>query len=115
MTAAILAVTIFALMFILIVTEKFERHYITLTSGLLTLVLVFGVAMHDLSAVWKTLNFAEIGTEAFWYHVGVSESLSTGINWATIFFIAGMMVMVEGMAASGFFSRSPAKLSITRN
>lgn len=115
MTAAILAVTIFALMFILIVTEKFERHYITLTSGLLTLVLVFGVAMHDLGAVWKTLNFAEIGTEAFWYHVGVSESLSTGINWATIFFIAGMMVMVEGMAASGFFSRSPAKLSITRN
>ncbi len=103
MTAAILAVTIFALMFILIVTEKFERHYITLVSGLLTLVLVFGVAMHDLDAVWKTLNFAEIGTVAFWYHVGASESLSTGINWATIFFIAGMMVMVEGMAASGFF------------
>ena len=115
MTAAILAVTIFVLMFILIVTEKFERHYITLASGLLTLVLVFGVAMHDLGAVWKTLNFAEIGTMAFWYHIGASESLSTGINWATIFFIAGMMVMVEGMAASGFFSRSPAKLSITRN
>ena len=85
MTAAILAVAIFVLMFILIVTEKFKRHYITLTSGLLTLVLVFGVAMHDLSAVWKTLNFAEIGTVAFWYHVGASESLSTGINWATIF------------------------------
>ena len=28
---------------------------------------------------------------------------STGINWETIFFIAGMMVMVEGMAESGFF------------
>lgn len=94
MTAAILAVTIFALMFILIVTEKFERHYITLVSGLLTLVLVFGVAMHDLGAVWKTLNFAEIGTVAFWYHVGASESLSTGINWATIFFIAGICLIV---------------------
>ncbi len=28
---------------------------------------------------------------------------STGINWETIVFIAGMMVMVEGMARAGFF------------
>ena len=56
--------------------------------------MVFGVAMHDLGAVWKTLNFAEIGTVAFWYHVGASESLSTGINWATIFFIAGICLIV---------------------
>jgi len=34
--------------------------------------------------------------------VGEAET-STGINWETIVFIAGMMVMVEGMAASGFF------------
>lgn len=103
MTAAILAVTIFIVMFILIVTEKFERHYITLASGLLTLVLVFCVAMRDLGAAWETLNFAEIFTVGFWYHAGSSESASAGINWATIFFIAGMMVMVEGMAESGFF------------
>lgn len=103
MTAPILAVTIFVVMFILIVTEKFERHYITLASGFLTLVLVFCLAMRDFGAAWKTLNFAEIFTMAFWYHAGAAESASTGINWATIFFIAGMMVMVEGMAESGFF------------
>ncbi len=103
MTAPILAVTIFVVMFILIVTEKFERHYITLASGFLTLVLVFCLAMRDFGAAWKTLNFAEIFTTAFWYHAGAAESASTGINWATIFFIAGMMVMVEGMAESGFF------------
>ena len=101
--AAFLAIGIFVAMFILIVTEKFERHYITLASGLLTLVLVFGVAMRDFDAAWNTLNFAEIFTLKFWYHVGSSESASTGINWATILFIAGMMVMVEGMAESGFF------------
>lgn len=103
MTAPILAVTIFVVMFILIVTEKFERHYITLASGFLTLVLVFCLAMRDFGAAWKTLNFAEIFTTAFWYHAGAAESASTGINWATIFFIAGMMAMVEGMAESGFF------------
>ena len=101
--AAFLAIIIFVAMFILIVTEKVERHYITLASGLLTLVLVFGVAMRDFGAAWSTLNFAEIFTLEFWYHVGSSESASTGINWATILFIAGMMVMVEGMAESGFF------------
>ena len=58
------------------------------------MVLVFSVALHDLGAVWKKLNFAEIGTVAFWYLVGASESLSTGINWATIFFIAGICLIV---------------------
>ena len=28
---------------------------------------------------------------------------TSGVNWATIIFIAGMMVMVEGMARVGFF------------
>ncbi len=29
---------------------------------------------------------------------------STGVNWQTIIFIAGMMIMVEGMAEAGFFN-----------
>ncbi|MDE6853084.1 MAG: ArsB/NhaD family transporter [Lachnospiraceae bacterium] len=32
-----------------------------------------------------------------------STESSSGINWATIIFIAGMMIMVEGMARVGFF------------
>lgn len=31
------------------------------------------------------------------------EESTSGINWATIIFIFGMMVMVEGMAKAGFF------------
>ncbi len=95
MVAQILAVVIFAVMFALIVWDKIERHIVTLGCGLLTLALVFGLAMRDGGAVWETLNIGSIFTPGFWY--------SAGINWSTILFIAGMMVMVEGMARAGFF------------
>ena len=102
--AQILAVLIFVVMFLLIVTEKIERHITTLLCALLTLILVFGICMHSWDAILHTLNFREIFTPEFWYHAGESaESSSSGINWATIIFIAGMMVMVEGMGHSGFF------------
>ncbi len=39
----------------------------------------------------------------FWYSAGDAEETTSGINWETIIFIAGMMVMVEGMARAGFF------------
>ena len=90
-------------MILLIISEKLERHIVTLLSGLLTLVLVFGVCMHSMSAVINTLNFKEIGTLTFWYQAGEAAETSSGINWATIIFIAGMMIMVEGMGNAGFF------------
>lgn len=100
--AQILAVVIFVAMFVLIVMDKIERQIITLVCGVLTLVLVFGLGMHSMSAVLETLNLHSIFTPGFWYAAGAEES-SSGINWATIIFIAGMMVMVEGMAKAGFF------------
>ena len=103
MAAQILAVVIFLVMFLLIVTEKLERHIVTLLCGLLTLVLVFGVCMHSTSAIINTLNFKEIFTAQFWYTTQESAEASSGINWATIIFIAGMMIMVEGMGHVGFF------------
>lgn len=103
MVVQILAVIIFVLMFVLIVADKIERHIVTLSCGLLTLVVVFGLCMHSLPAIWEALNVRSIFTADFWYHAGNSASTSTGINWETILFIAGMMIMVEGMALSGFF------------
>lgn len=103
MLAQILAATIFILMFLLIVSEKIERHVTTLGSGLLTLILVFGVGMHSMEAIIDTLNIKSIFTLEFWYHVGQSSETSSGINWETIIFIVGMMIMVEGMANVGFF------------
>lgn len=102
MTAAqIFAIIIFVGMFVMVVLDKIERHYVTLGSGALMLIVVFGICMRSGSAVWNTLALKGFATESFWYQV--TESESKGINWATIVFIAGMMVMVEGMAKAGFF------------
>lgn len=103
MLSQILAVTIFVLMFGLIISEKLERHVVTLLCALATLVIVFGVCMHSFSAITQTLNIKSIFTSSFWHTAGQAEESSSGINWATIIFIAGMMVMVEGMAKAGFF------------
>lgn len=102
MTAAqIFAIIIFVGMFVMVVLDKIERHYVTLGSGALMLIVVFGICMRSGSAVWNTLALKGFATKSFWYQV--TESESKGINWATIVFIAGMMVMVEGMAKAGFF------------
>lgn len=101
--AQTLAVIIFILMFLLIVMDKIERHYVTLACGFATLVGVFGIVMRDMNAILETLNLRTIFTLNFWYTAGSAEESTAGINWATIIFIAGMMVMVEGMAKAGFF------------
>ncbi len=102
MIAQIVAVAIFLLMFALIVTEKAPRHVVTLICGLMTLVLVFECCMKSGEAVLEALSLYSIVEPSFWYNLG-AETGSTGINWETIFFIFGMMVMVEGMAECGFF------------
>ena len=100
--AQILAIVIFVAMFVLIVLDKFERHHITLICGAATLLLVFGLAMRSVPAMWETLNLQSFFTVDFWYAAEESGS-SAGINWSTILFILGMMIMVEGMAKAGFF------------
>ena len=90
-------------MFILIITEVWERHIVTLGCALLTLILVFGICMHSPSAIIETLNIHSIFSPGFWHTAGEASEDSAGINWETIVFIAGMMIMVEGMANSGFF------------
>lgn len=101
--AKIIAIAIFILMFALIIMDKIPRHYITLGCGAATLIVVFGICMRSTSAIMETLNVKNIFTTQFWYAAGESAESSSGINWATIIFIVGMMIMVEGMAKAGFF------------
>mgnify|MGYP000721302670 CR=1 FL=1 len=101
--AQILAVVIFVAMFGLIVSEKIERHLVSLGCGLLMIVLVFGLSMHSMPAIWNTLALRDFFTAGFWYQAKEAAESSSGINWATILFIAGMMIMVEGMGRAGFF------------
>lgn len=111
LVARIIAVAIFIIMFLMIIMEKIEKQYVTLGCGLLTLILVFGVGIgvvgHDSvmmkSAIFDTLNLRSIFTPEFWYAAGESAEESSGVNWATILFLLGMMIMVEGMARVGFF------------
>lgn len=100
--AQLFAVIIFVVMFVLIVMDKIERHYVTLACGVATLAIVFGAIMKSTKAIWNTLNLSSFFHVGFWYSAGESAS-SSGINWETIVFILGMMIMVEGMAKAGFF------------
>lgn len=99
----IIAITIFVAMFLMIVLDKIERHYVTLGAGVLVAVFVFLISMHSPQALFETLNLRTIFTLDFWLTAGESGESTSGINWATIIFIAGMMIMVEGMGRSGFF------------
>ena len=101
MIAQAAALIIFVGMFVLIILDKFERQWITLVSGLLMLIVVFGICLHSPQAIVDTLNLKAFFVKSFWY--GGEESASAGINWSTIVFIAGMMIMVEGLGHSGFF------------
>ena len=103
MLSQVLAAIIFIAMFVLIVLEVTERHVISSVCAVLTLALVFGVGMRSMTAIMDTINIKSILTLEFWYATGESAGGSAGINWETIFFIFGMMVMVEGMARVGFF------------
>lgn len=100
--AQLFAVIIFVVMFLLIVMDKIERHHVTLACGVATLAIVFGAIMKSTEAIWNTLNLSSFFHLGFWYAAGESAS-SSGINWETIVFILGMMIMVEGMAKAGFF------------
>ena len=103
MVAQIVAIVIFVAMFIMIITDKIEKHYVTLGCGALTLVAVFGICMQDFDAILRVINLQSIFTLEFWKTSG-AETESGGIDWATILFLGGMMVMVEGMARVGFFN-----------
>ena len=103
MVSQIFAIVIFVLMIALIIMDKIPRHWVTLGCGLATIIIVFAICMRSPNAIIETLNIKSIFTTEFWHTSGKGSESSSGINWATIIFIAGMMVMVEGMAKAGFF------------
>lgn len=106
-----IAVGIFLLMFALIILDKWPHHNVTLACGATTLVLVFGLCLQSWDAVNHTLNLTSFFEPGFWVTHGQSSEATSGINWETIVFLAGMMVMVEGMAEAGFFQWLCLKLA----
>ena len=76
----VLAAIIFIAMFILIITEIWKRHIVTLVSAALTIILVFGLCMRSVSAIIETINIHSIFSLDFWYHTGAAAEASCGIN-----------------------------------
>lgn len=98
--ALVVAVLIFIAMFLLVVSEKIEKQYVTLAGGALMIIVVLGIIMRDMDAIIDVLNVKSIFNGEFW--IGEAPD-SSGIDWATILFLGGMMIMVEGMSEAGFF------------
>ena len=102
--AQILAVIIFVIMFIEIVRERFPRYLVALVAGGATVLIVFLLVMHSPGAVWTAFSLDSMAERTFWYvGQGPHNEMNSGINWSTILFIAGMMIMVEGLSEAGFF------------
>jgi Na+/H+ antiporter NhaD/arsenite permease-like protein len=102
MLSQILAVAIFVAMFIAIVVGKVHRFIPAVIGAALTVVVVFLITLQSTEAVVNVLNLQQLGQLSFWIP-GEQHVESHGVNWQTIIFIGGMMVMVEGMGEVGFF------------
>lgn len=100
--AQILAIAIFVGMMVNVIIGKVHRYIPALIGAALTIVVVFFIVLRDPSLALNVLNLEQIAQFSFWVP-GQEHIESHGVNWQTIIFIAGMMAMVEGLGAVGFF------------
>ncbi len=100
--AQVLAVAIFLATFAAIAWGKVHRYIPALAGAVLMLVVVCGVVMRDAAAIHNILNLGQVVEARFWLPGG-DRLQSRGINWQTVLFISGMMIVVEGLARAGFF------------
>jgi Na+/H+ antiporter NhaD/arsenite permease-like protein len=98
----ILAIVIFGIMFAVITSGKVHRYIAALIGAALMIIIVFLGVMHSPHAFWEVLNLEQIGHAQFWVP-GAHPIESQGVNWQTIIFIGGMMIMVGGLESAGFF------------
>jgi Na+/H+ antiporter NhaD/arsenite permease-like protein len=98
----IIAIVIFLLMFIAIIIGKVHRYIPALVGAALVVIIVFLGIMRSPEAILNVLNLGQLGELRFWIP-GQEHIESRGVNWQTIIFIGGMMLMVEGLGAVGFF------------
>lgn len=101
-----LSILIFAVMFIAIMWGKVHRSIPALIGGALTIVVILTIVDDGTHALWQVLRLSDFAHGSWWFGNHTAEHTSGeigGVNWQTIVFILGMMVMVEGLGAAGFF------------
>ena len=103
MLSQILALIIAIVLFSALLQGKYPRYLLTLAAGgAMGLVVLLGT-MGSPAAALEALSVDSFVKPQFWFaHGGVTE-FNVGINWSTILFLAGMMIMVEAMSEAGFF------------
>ena len=100
--AQVLAIIIFLAMFTAIIIGRVHRYIPALIGAALTVVVVFLIVVRDPEMVVRVLNLGQLAEFRFWVP-GEAHVESHGVNWQTLVFIGGMMVMVEGLGEAGFF------------
>ena len=98
----ILAIAIFAGVLVNIILGKLRRYVSALIGAALIFIVVFTIVLKSPGMALDVLNLGQIGQFSFWIP-GQERIVSHGMNWQSIIFIAGMMTMVEGLGAVGFF------------
>src|SRR4030042_1416557 len=98
----ILAIAIFALLLIALIIGKLPRYVPALIGAAIVILVIFLGIQKNPDAVWKVLNLEQLGQWRFWVP-GKEHIESYGVNWQTIIFIGGMMIMIGGMEKVGFF------------
>ncbi len=109
----ILAIIIFLAMFIAIMWGKIHRFIPALIGAALTAILILTLVDQGPHSLWQVLRLPDFIDPHWWFGKHATEAIGEaasngapeigGVNWQTMIFIGGMMVMVEGMGAAGFF------------
>ncbi|MBN2098063.1 MAG: ArsB/NhaD family transporter [Dehalococcoidia bacterium] len=104
----ILAIIIFAVMFIAIMSGKIHRYVPALIGAALTALLILTLVDDGAHSLWQVLRLPDFVDGSWWFGKHAADAAAEGpevggVNWQTMIFIGGMMVMVEGMGAAGFF------------
>ena len=98
----ILAIAIALFMFVHIIWGKHSRAIIALSSGG-AMILVLLLTVGGFPSIWEALSVDSFFHFEFWFsHMGITE-FNTGINWSTILFLLGIMILAEELSEAGFF------------
>ncbi len=106
-TEQILAIVIFGVMFLAIMWGKIHRYIPALIGAALMAILILTMVDNGPHSLWQVLRLPDFIHGSWWFSRHAAQAAEgtevSGVNWQTMIFIGGMMVMVEGMGEAGFF------------
>ncbi len=104
----VLAVIIFGAMFAAIMWGKVHRYVPALIGAAAMAILILAMVDDGPHSLWQVLRLPDFVQGDWWFSRHAAEAAEggtevSGVNWQTMIFIGGMMIMVEGLGAAGFF------------